>query len=316
MSEEQQQQETQQPTEDKLSADELRTAEAIKVWSQSTKQDEPVTEPKVEGDAKPPEEQAAPDEPGEEPTATDLSGKIAELARRDRELQAIQRQLRAEAAKVREAEALMQEMKTDPLGVLLKSGIDISAVLDSISGKGESSKPQTDPRVEQLTKEVEALKAHTQKSSRDQIYNRELAKIHGLISKDPEQFEAVIDRVQEGSLDDIFTALNAMYQQTGKMPDEDDYAEAARVVEEVYRQEETERIKRLAASKRHAGKLSLGEGSTPKAESDSAKAAKPKAPARTINSELTREPPLRKQKMTEEERTAAAIELAKQLALT
>lgn len=299
-----------------------RTEAAIKLWAGAAgeaKAPPPATAAPEAEEAKAeehPAEKAAVEKAAPEPEGVDLAGKIAELARRDRELQSVQRQLRAEASKVKEAEALLRELKADPLGVLLKSGIDISSVLDSISGKGESSEPRIDPRIDQLSKEVEALKAHSAKSTKDQLYNRELGKIHGLISTDPEQFEAVLERVNGGSLDDVFTALNAIYQQTGRMPDEDDYVEAARVVEEVYRQEETERIKQLAAAKRHAGKLSLGEGSAVKAESTSAKAAKPKAPAKTLTSELTREPPIRKQKLTEEERFAAAVELAKQLALS
>lgn len=253
-----------------------------------------------------------------EPTPKEdkYSERLAELARRDRELQARQNRIKDAEAKIKEAEHLGTRLKDDPIGVLLDHGVDIVGLLE------KAGQPQEEEKVDsKLAKELEELKAwkksqeeQASKKERQSLYHAELQRIYEVVKGAEDDYEAILDRVEDGSLNDVFQALSAMYQKTGVLPTKEDYKEACNIVEEVYKEQEEQRLQRWAKSKRWAGKLNFGETDTKQASPAKA-SPEPPPKQKTLTNKLQREAPQRKGPMTDEERFAAAVEAAEKLNL-
>jgi len=261
-----------------------------------------------------------------EPAPTDATGdekkltdKIAELARRDRDLRARETAVKSQAKAVQEFAGFAEKLKTDPMGALLgvmeKAGVDNSVLLDQLSnitGDEKLKQATRDPEIEELKRWKKEEEQRRQSESQRQAYTAELRNIHQEVQKHPDRWEAILERVDEGALDAVFKTVDAMYRQTGEMPTADTYAEAADAVEKVYRQEEAKELERLTKAKRHA-KVSTEGDKKLKSIPAAAAAGSPK---QTLTSELQREAPQRKAPKTEAERLALALEQAKQFKWT
>lgn len=249
-------------------------------------------------------------EDGEEKKLTD---KIAELARRDRDLRARESAVKQQTRTIQEFSLFADRLKSDPIGALMgvmeKAGIDNKVLLEQLSNiTGDESLRKaatTDPEIEEIKRWKKEEVARREQESQRQVYERELSKIHQRISSSPDRWDAILERVDEGSIDAVFKTLDAMYQQTGELPTAETYAEAADAVEKVYREEERKLLDRWSKAKRHA---QTETGDKPK--STPAPAATPKK--QTLTSELQREAPQRKKPQTADERLALAMEQAKQ----
>lgn len=257
-----------------------------------------------------------PEPPKEQPKEDKYTDRLAELARRDRELQARQQRLKDAEAKIKDAESLGTRLKDDPIGVLLEHGVDIVGLIE---GAGQEKK---DEKLDsKLAKELEELKEwkkaqedQASKKEKQSLYHDELTKIYDVVKAAPDDYEAILDRLEDGSLNDVFQALSVMYQKTGVLPTNEDYKEACNLIEEVYKEEEQKRLQRWAKSKRWAGKLNFGEADTKQAPPAKA-SPEPPPKQKTLTNKLQREAPQRKGPMNDEERLAAAIKAAEELDL-
>lgn len=286
------------------------------------------------------EETPAPvEEERKSPEEVRYAERVAELARRDRlqrqerqrlaqERSSLEKQIEEAKQALQREQAQRDEFQRNPRAALQKHfGLDVIDLLQAPEDD-DNAHPSNDrysqivqrqqEQIEALVKRLDEKEQREQQEKQQQhtstLYENVLGRISGVVQADPDAFEAVMDRGRAGA-EDVFAFLNAWYEQqvadglTPAPPDDSDIREAAKMVEETYRKQELEELKRKAASKRFAGRLTLGDA--PITEMDASPQAKAPTqasqPKPTLTNSLTGQPTQKRQLMSEEERMAAAL---------
>lgn len=280
--------------------DASRTDAALKVLAEHAEEEAPAEEVAPEVPALEPAAEA----PAADPDA-ELAAAHAELARRDRAMRAREQQWKAQAREYEQMKAALTTLRDDPISTLMQLGVDLSEIVSKV-GSQEEATPKKDPALEELKQWKEQVEQERQQARATRVYQQELVKIKSIAEAAPDDYEAVLGH--DDGLHRVFQTLDGYYRQTGLVPTPEDYREAVRVVEEAYRQEELTQLESLAKAKRHQGKVSMVAATTKQPAVDASK----RAPTKTLSQELQRESPPRSTPMTEDERVAEAIRIAKE----
>jgi hypothetical protein len=203
--------------------------------------------------------------------------------------------------------AALGTLRDDPINTLMQLGVDLPRLVSQLGAQEEPAQPREDPTVAELKAWKEQVEQERQQARSARVYHQELAKIKSIAETAPDDYEAVLSR--QGGLDRVFQTLDGYYRQTGLVPTHEDYSEAVRVVEQAYRQEELQELEGLAKAKRHQGRVSMVAANT---KAVPAAQAAQRAPTKTLSQEMQRESPPRSSPMTEDERLAEAIRIAKE----
>lgn len=324
---------TEEETEERAIQDAMEAADAEVQVSDVVDEPPAVVEPPAV------ETRTAP-EPPQTPEEVRAAQDRAEIVRREREVRqgrvALQQQRSAfqkeqeQLAKQAEERALAtikESFKNDPLGTLGENGVDFLELIGR-EGVNEASADQRTPReIEQLRAEINALKedrAAERKQAEERNKQAEyetahrsvLGRIHEVIASDPDTHEAILDRGQPG-LQDVFTALNAMFEEAvadGRSPTigPADIAAAAGVIESAYREQEIADLRQKSGRKRFSGRLTLGDAPNiaDAVTATDQTAASQSTTTTTLNNDLQATPPQKRTApMTEEERFEEALKI-------
>jgi hypothetical protein len=296
---------------------ESRVAEAAKMLAEKDAAEAAATPPPAEAapaaapaDAKP-DPPPPPDSPPAAPAAVAAepaeeqmyTERMAEIARRQRELDMRTHQLKNYERELASLKTLQERVKADPIATLRDLGVDFFKLVEDNIGSGIVERPaesKPDPRLDELHKTVDELKKALQ---RENVSKQEaIAKdgIRQMVSANPDRLK-LIDKYGDEAVELVFSRALHEWNSTGEW----NPASAALEVEQAFREQAKRDLERIKASGLFDDMFA---GTQPKA-------ATPKpapVPETKMGSELTRESPAPapKRRLTAAERLAEAARFA------
>lgn len=242
-----------------------------------------------------------------EPAKPDpMSPKFAALAKKERQLQALQSQLKAdrdalktEQEKYKTGFFSKDRLKEDPLTVLAEAGLDYNAITEKLLNSGQ---PQ-DPVIQKLLAQVEALSSGQKtiqdeaEKSRKQSYDNAVAvvrsEVSALVEANPNDYELI---KATGEHDAVVEIIKATFQDEGRMMSTQEACKEVEdyLLEEALKLAGLEKIKAKFLPKVPEAGTQKGPEAPQTQNLLGQSQQAPKAPSKTLSAQVTSNKPLSK----------------------